>query len=132
METLLPFLRAHCAKLALPDMGSLLQEFFYKLKRKKHEPLGSWCTRYRNAYTKIRQALARRQRAESADDTQAPHSDFSPQGDQPWNWSERGTEEVMECDDSSDASSKNVVRLELEFLEDKLGQLMKCNTNAAY
>ena len=34
METLLRFLRTHCAKLASPDMGSYLQEFFYKLKRK--------------------------------------------------------------------------------------------------
>ena len=30
VETLLRFLKTHCAKLALPDMGSHLQEFFYK------------------------------------------------------------------------------------------------------
>ena len=66
------------------------------------EPMASWSTRHRNEYTKIRRALAGLQRAESTDDTQAPHSCFSPQVDQPWNWSERGTEEVMEWDDSSD------------------------------
>ena len=41
-------LRTHIAKLALPDMGSHLQEFIYKLKRKKYEPMASWSTRYRN------------------------------------------------------------------------------------
>ena len=96
VETLLRFVRTHCAKLALPEMGSHLQEIFCKLRRRRYEPMVSWSTRYRNEHTKIRGALARLQRAESTDDTQAPHSYFSPQGDQPWNWSERGTEEVME------------------------------------
>ena len=41
VETLLRFLRTHCAKLPLPDMGSHLQEFFDKLDRKKYEPMAS-------------------------------------------------------------------------------------------
>ena len=79
VQTLLRFVRTDCAKLALPDMGSHLQEVFYKFKREKYEPMASWSTRCRNEYTKIRRALARLQRAESTDDTQAPHSYFSPQ-----------------------------------------------------
>ena len=66
--------------------------------------MASWSTRYRNEYSKTRRTLARLQRAESTDETQAPHSYFS-QGEQPWDWSERGPEEVMEWDDSSDANS---------------------------
>ena len=53
VEALLRFLRTHCANLALPDMGSHLWAYFYKLKRKKYEPMASWCTRYRNEYTKV-------------------------------------------------------------------------------
>ena len=101
METLLRFLRTHCAKLALPDMGSHLQAFFYKLKRKKYEPTAIWSTRYRNEYTKVRRALARLQRTESPDE----HPYFSPQEDQSWNWSEKNSEEVMEWDERSDADS---------------------------
>ena len=47
VETLLRILRTHCAMLELPDMGPYLQTFFYKLKRKKHEPMASWGTRCR-------------------------------------------------------------------------------------
>ena len=73
VETLLRFLRTHCAKLAIPDMGSQ-------------------STRYRNEYTKVRRALARLQRTESPDDTEVLHLYFSPQEDQLWNWSERSSE----------------------------------------
>ena len=105
VETLLRFLRTHCANLELPDMGSHLQAFFYKLKRKKYEPMATWSTRYRNEYTKVRRALARLQRTESPDDTEVLHPYFSPQEDQSWNWSERSSEEVMEWDERSDADS---------------------------
>ena len=101
VETLLRFLRTHCAKLALPDMGSHLQAFFYKLKRKKYEPMATESTRYRNEYTKVRRALARLQRTEAPDE----HPYFSPQGDQSWNWFEKNSEEVMEWDERSDADS---------------------------
>ena len=70
VETLLRFFRTRCAKLTLPDMGSHLQASFYKLKRKKYEPMATWSTRYRNEYTKVRRALARLQRTESPDDTE--------------------------------------------------------------
>ena len=53
VEALLRFLRTHCANLALPDMGSHLWAYFYKLKRKKYTPMASWCTRYRNEYTQV-------------------------------------------------------------------------------
>ena len=39
VEMLVRFLKNHCAKLALPDVGSHLQGFFYKLKRKKYESM---------------------------------------------------------------------------------------------
>ena len=52
MEILLRFIRTHCAKLAVSDMGSHLQAFFYELKRKKYEPMAS-C---RNEYIKVRSA----------------------------------------------------------------------------
>ena len=103
METLLRFLRTHCAKLALPDMGSHLQAFFFKLKRKKYEPMATWSTRYRNEYTKVRRALARLQRTEAPDE----HPYFSPQEDQSWNWFEKNSEEVMEWEERSDAHSSS-------------------------
>ena len=37
METLLRSLRTHCAKLAVPDVGSQVRAFFYKLRRKKYD-----------------------------------------------------------------------------------------------
>ena len=77
-ETLLRFLRTHCAKLALSDLGSHLQALFYKLKRKKYEPMASWCTRYRNEYAKVRRALARLQRTESTEESELRQSYFSP------------------------------------------------------
>ena len=82
VEALLRFLRTHCAKLALPDMGSHLQAFFHKLKRKKYEPMATWSTRYRTEDTKVRRASARLQRTESPDDTEVIHPYFSPQEDQ--------------------------------------------------
>ena len=85
------------------DMGSHLQAFFYKLKRKKYEPMATWSTRYRNEYTKVRRALARLQRTESPDE----HPYFSPQEDDSWNWSEKNSEEVMEWDERSDADSNS-------------------------
>ena len=105
MEKLLCFPRTHCTKLALPDIVSHLQAFFYKLKRKKNEPMASWCTRYTNEYTKVRRALARLQRTESTEESELQRPYFSVQGGQVWNWSEHHSEEVMEWDGCSDAGS---------------------------
>ena len=41
LETLRRFLQTHCAKPALPGVGSHLQAFFFKLKRNKYEPMAS-------------------------------------------------------------------------------------------
>ena len=68
VEILVRFLKNHCAKLALPDMGSHLQGFFYRLKRKKYEPMANCCTRHRNEYTKVRRALARLRRDEETEE----------------------------------------------------------------
>ena len=77
-ETLLRFLRTHCAKLALTDLGSHPQALSYMLKRTKYEPMASWCTRYRNEYAKVRRALARLQRTESTEESELRQSYFSP------------------------------------------------------
>ena len=58
VEILLRFLKTHCAKLALPDLGSHLQEFFFKLKREQYEPMASLSTRHRNEHTKVRRVIA--------------------------------------------------------------------------
>ena len=79
--------------------------FCYKLKRKKHEPLARWCTRYGNKYTKVRRALARLQRTESTEDTELQQPCVSPQGGQAWYWSERNSGGVAEWDRRSDAGS---------------------------
>ena len=58
VEILLRFMKTHSAQLALPDLGSHLQGFFFKLKREKYEPMASWSTRYRSEHTKVRRAMA--------------------------------------------------------------------------
>ena len=82
VETLLRFLKTHCAKLALPDTVSHLEAIFCKLERKRYEPMASWCTRYRNEYTTIRRVLARLQRTEAPEDTELQQPYISPQEDQ--------------------------------------------------
>ena len=105
METFAALSQDTLRQACITRHGILPAGVLLQVKKEKYEPMTSWNARYRNEYTKIRRAFARLQRAESTDDTQAPHSYFSPQGGQPWNWSERSTEEVMERDDRSDANS---------------------------
>ena len=58
VKILLCFLKTRCAKLALPDTGSHLQELFFKLKREQYEPMASLSTRHRNEHTKVRRVIA--------------------------------------------------------------------------
>ena len=68
VEILVRFLKNHCPKLALPDVGSHLQGFFYRLERKNFEPMANCNTRHRNEYTKVRRALARLRRDEEREE----------------------------------------------------------------
>ena len=105
VETLLRFFRTPCAKLALPDVESHGQASFHTLKRKKHELLVSWCARNRNECTRVRRALARLQRAETADDTerQRPHNSTPPE-DHNSDWQEWNSE-VLHWDGHSEGGA---------------------------
>ena len=112
METLLRFLRTHCAKLALSDMGSLLQALFHKLKSKKSEPMACWCTRYRNEHTKVRRALARLQRIShhweftcgiGPSITWDGCSDAGSNAWSRWNWSTWSETQTMHIEDYDEA-----------------------------
>ena len=81
VEILLRFLKTHCAKLPLPDLGSHLQGFFFKLKREKYESMASWNTRYTNEYTNVRRAMAGLRRAEEPEDLDWQQTNVSPQVD---------------------------------------------------
>ena len=59
VRRLLEFLEDKCAKQAVPDLGSKLTAFFFKLRRKKGEHMSSWCMRHQNEYEELRRALAR-------------------------------------------------------------------------
>ena len=115
----------------ITDMGSHLQEFLLQVKWKKYEPMASWSTRYRNEYSKDKTSIARQQRAESTDDHTSATFLFLTRG------TAMGL--VRERSRRSDGMGRqfgckfqHMVQLELEFLEDKLGQLMEWNTNTAY
>ena len=94
-----------CAKLALPDMGSHLQAFFHKLKRKKYEPMASWVHDTETNYTKVKRASARLQRPESTEESELQRSYFSPQGGQVCHLARASLGRVMEWDGCSDAGS---------------------------
>ena len=59
VERLLAFLEQRCAKQAVPDVGSRLTSFFFKLRRRRGEHMGAWCMRHQNEYEELRKALAR-------------------------------------------------------------------------
>ena len=59
VERLLAFLEWKCARQAVPDVGSRLTSFFFKLRRRKGEHMSAWCMRHQNEYEELRKALAR-------------------------------------------------------------------------
>ena len=85
----------------LSDMGTL----FFKMKQDEARTDGQLGTRYRNEYTKVRQALARIQRAETPGATQLQQPHISPQEDHAWDWHEWNSEEVLEWDSHAEGGA---------------------------
>ena len=58
-ETLLQHLQFELAKPEISDSGSMFEEFFVKLRRRRGESMQSWITRHGEAYERTRVSLAR-------------------------------------------------------------------------
>ena len=56
-ERLLAFLEWKCARQAVPDVGSRLSLFFFKVRRRRGEHMTAWCMRHQNEYESLRKAL---------------------------------------------------------------------------
>ena len=58
-EKLLRRLQKKLARPKVPDMAVYLEDFFFRLRRRKGESAGSWSIRSYECYQKLRRALAR-------------------------------------------------------------------------
>ena len=59
VETLLRFLRRKVFKEAIPDLGYHMDEFFFRLRRRRSESMTEYAMRSRDKYIKMQKALAR-------------------------------------------------------------------------
>ena len=59
VETLLQFLRRRVFKAVIPDLGYHMDEFFFRLRRRRHESMTEYAMISRDKYIKMQQALAR-------------------------------------------------------------------------
>ena len=55
-EQLLAKLKRKLARPEVPDMAACVEEFFFKLRRRKGEPAGAWVTRSHECYQRLRRA----------------------------------------------------------------------------
>ena len=59
VETLLRFLRRKVFKAKIPDLGYHMDEFFFRLRRRRYESMTEYAMRARDKYVKMQKALAR-------------------------------------------------------------------------
>ena len=59
VERLLNYLRTKVARQALPDAGSRLTNFFFKVRRRRGETMTAWTMRHQREYELLQKALAR-------------------------------------------------------------------------
>ena len=59
VEILLRFLRSRVFKSEIPDLGHHLDEFFFRLRRRRQESMTEYAMRSRDKYIKLQRALAR-------------------------------------------------------------------------
>ena len=59
VETLLRCLRRGVFKAVIPDLRYHMDEFFFRLRRRRHESLTEYAMRSRDKYIKMQKALAR-------------------------------------------------------------------------
>ena len=59
VETVLKFLRQKVFKAVIPDLGYHMDEFFFRLRRRRHESMTEYAMRSRDKYYKMQRALAR-------------------------------------------------------------------------
>ena len=56
---MLRFLRRKVFKAEIPDLGYHMDEFFFRLRRRRHESMTEYAMRARDRYVKMQKALAR-------------------------------------------------------------------------
>ena len=80
-EKLLKRLQKKLARPKVPDMAVYLEDFFFRLRRRKGESAGAWAIRSYECYQRLRRALARVQGREDPEITtrKSSHS-------RPWSW----------------------------------------------
>ena len=59
VETLLRLLRSKVCKAVIPDLGHHMDEFFFRLRRRRHESMAEYAMRTRDKYVNMQKALAR-------------------------------------------------------------------------
>ena len=59
VRRLLDMLEKQLGKPDIPNVGGHLEEYFYKIRRRRGESMAGWCFRSRDVYRKCQQALAR-------------------------------------------------------------------------
>ena len=59
VEQLMIYLEKHLGKPEVPNVGGCLEEYFYKIRRRRGESMAAWCVRSRDVYDRCQKALAR-------------------------------------------------------------------------